>query len=305
MPLANDLTSFFDKNQARARDQLFDLLRIPSVSARSEHNADTARAAEWVAESLRGVGLTANVHATTGHPIVVGEWRGARRARRRCSSTATTTCSRPSRSSCGTARRSSRRCATARSSRAARSTTKASSSCTSRRSRRTSPARGKLPVNVIVLAEGEEEVGSDHLARVHRGARQGAARCDAVVISDSAMFAPGLAVASCRRCAASRISRSTCAVRRGSALGQLRRRRDESGDGARAHSRHDARRRAATSRSPVSTTTCATGAHVRDADEAAAVRREGISAKRRGRRRCSARRATRRSSGCGCGRPAR
>jgi acetylornithine deacetylase/succinyl-diaminopimelate desuccinylase-like protein len=59
MPLATDLTTFFDKNQARARDQLFDLLRLPSVSARSEHNADTARAAEWVAESLRGAGLTA------------------------------------------------------------------------------------------------------------------------------------------------------------------------------------------------------------------------------------------------------
>ena len=77
MPLANDLTTFFDKNQSRVRDELFDLLRIPSVSARSEHNADTARAAEWVANSLRAIGLTVAVHGTKGHPIVVGEWRGA------------------------------------------------------------------------------------------------------------------------------------------------------------------------------------------------------------------------------------
>jgi acetylornithine deacetylase/succinyl-diaminopimelate desuccinylase-like protein len=51
--------------------------------------------------------------------------------------------------------------------------------------------RGKLPVNIIVLAEGEEEVGSDHLAEfIEAHAKELA--CDAVVISDSAMFAPGL-----------------------------------------------------------------------------------------------------------------
>jgi acetylornithine deacetylase/succinyl-diaminopimelate desuccinylase-like protein len=51
--------------------------------------------------------------------------------------------------------------------------------------------RGKLPVNVIVLAEGEEEVGSEHLAAfIETNAAR--LRCNAVVISDSAMFAPGL-----------------------------------------------------------------------------------------------------------------
>jgi acetylornithine deacetylase/succinyl-diaminopimelate desuccinylase-like protein len=51
--------------------------------------------------------------------------------------------------------------------------------------------RGSLPVNVIVLAEGEEEVGSEHLEPfVREYARRLA--CDAVIISDSAMFAPGI-----------------------------------------------------------------------------------------------------------------
>jgi acetylornithine deacetylase/succinyl-diaminopimelate desuccinylase-like protein len=51
--------------------------------------------------------------------------------------------------------------------------------------------RGTLPVNVIVLAEGEEEVGSENLeAFVQQHAHD--LRCDAVVISDSSMFAPGL-----------------------------------------------------------------------------------------------------------------
>jgi len=51
--------------------------------------------------------------------------------------------------------------------------------------------RGRLPVNLVVLAEGEEEVGSAHLAPFIEKHRE-LLRCDAVVISDSAMFAPGL-----------------------------------------------------------------------------------------------------------------
>jgi acetylornithine deacetylase/succinyl-diaminopimelate desuccinylase-like protein len=50
---------------------------------------------------------------------------------------------------------------------------------------------GRLPVNVVVLAEGEEEVGSEHLAEFVE-ANAARLRCDAVVISDSAMFAPGV-----------------------------------------------------------------------------------------------------------------
>ena len=73
MPVAPDLEKFLAANQSRARDELFDLLRIPSVSARSEHNADTARAAEWVADSLRKIGFTTSIHETPGHPVVVGE----------------------------------------------------------------------------------------------------------------------------------------------------------------------------------------------------------------------------------------
>lgn len=49
---------------------------------------------------------------------------------------------------------------------------------------------GRLPCNVIVLAEGEEEVGSDHLAAFVE-AQASRLACDGVVISDSAMFAPG------------------------------------------------------------------------------------------------------------------
>jgi acetylornithine deacetylase/succinyl-diaminopimelate desuccinylase-like protein len=51
--------------------------------------------------------------------------------------------------------------------------------------------RGKLPVNVVVLAEGEEEIGSEHLSTFIES-NVSLLRADSVVISDSAMFAPGL-----------------------------------------------------------------------------------------------------------------
>src|SRR4051812_11630810 len=75
--VTSDLETYLSTHDARIRDELFDFLRIPSVSAKTEHDADTARAAEWMALSLRAAGLEASVHSTPGHPVVLGEWRGA------------------------------------------------------------------------------------------------------------------------------------------------------------------------------------------------------------------------------------
>jgi acetylornithine deacetylase/succinyl-diaminopimelate desuccinylase-like protein len=50
--------------------------------------------------------------------------------------------------------------------------------------------RGKLPLNVILLAEGEEEVGSANLENFI-SENQELLKADAAVISDSSMFAPG------------------------------------------------------------------------------------------------------------------
>ena len=52
-------------------------------------------------------------------------------------------------------------------------------------------AGGGLPVNLIILAEGEEEIGSQNLVPFVEANSKRLA-CDAVVISDTAMFAPGL-----------------------------------------------------------------------------------------------------------------
>ena len=74
---STDLNQFFDANYPRIREELFDFLRIPSVSAKSEHNGDVERAAEWLKKSLLDAGLEAAVHPTGGHPVVIGEWRKA------------------------------------------------------------------------------------------------------------------------------------------------------------------------------------------------------------------------------------
>lgn len=49
---------------------------------------------------------------------------------------------------------------------------------------------GSLPINVKVLIEGEEEIGSPHLAPLLEAHRERLA-ADVLVVSDSAMFAPG------------------------------------------------------------------------------------------------------------------
>jgi acetylornithine deacetylase/succinyl-diaminopimelate desuccinylase-like protein len=58
-------------------DQLKDLLRIPSVSAQPDHDADTRRAAEFLLQDLKTIGLKAELIETKRHPILYGEWLGA------------------------------------------------------------------------------------------------------------------------------------------------------------------------------------------------------------------------------------
>ncbi len=63
-----------EANKERFLDELIDLLRIPSVSARSEHKEDMVRCAEAVRSRLQqaGAGHT-EIYETAGHPIVYGE----------------------------------------------------------------------------------------------------------------------------------------------------------------------------------------------------------------------------------------
>ncbi len=57
--------------------ELAELLRIPSISTLPERAADMERAARWLAEHMKALGLEAQVHPTGGHPVVFGQWLAA------------------------------------------------------------------------------------------------------------------------------------------------------------------------------------------------------------------------------------
>ncbi|HEU5334571.1 MAG TPA: dipeptidase [Terriglobales bacterium] len=63
------------QNQQRFLSELKDLLRIPSVSTLPDHKEDVRRAAEFVAEEMKRIGLEhVEVIKTEGHPLVYGDW---------------------------------------------------------------------------------------------------------------------------------------------------------------------------------------------------------------------------------------
>ncbi|MEO6443671.1 MAG: dipeptidase [Gemmatimonadaceae bacterium] len=186
-----DTLRYLETHDARIHSELFDFLRIPSVSAQPAHAKDVSDAAEWLRDQCRQVGLDASIHPTGGHPIVLGEWRGA-------GPDAQTILvyghydvqpaepldlweSPPFEPTIRDGRIYARGSVD----------DKGQLFLHIKAIEAHLATRGKLPVNVIVLAEGEEEVGSEHLASFVE-ANADRLRCDGVVISDSAMFAPGL-----------------------------------------------------------------------------------------------------------------
>ena len=63
-----------EKNKDRFLDELLELLRIPSISARSEHKEDMKKCAEAVKSRLLEAGVDkAEIYSTDGHPVVYGE----------------------------------------------------------------------------------------------------------------------------------------------------------------------------------------------------------------------------------------
>lgn len=63
-----------DKNQQRFLDEMLELLRIPSISAKSERKEDMRKCAELVRQRLMDSGADkAEVMETAGHPVVYGE----------------------------------------------------------------------------------------------------------------------------------------------------------------------------------------------------------------------------------------
>ena len=67
--------NYLEEHREAFRERLLAFLRIPSISSLPEHKEDVARAAGWVAEGVREAGLeNVQILPTGGHPVVYGEW---------------------------------------------------------------------------------------------------------------------------------------------------------------------------------------------------------------------------------------
>jgi succinyl-diaminopimelate desuccinylase len=181
---------YIDGHTEAFRAELFELLRIPSVSADPTYAADVGRAAEWVRAQLDQIGLSSELVATGGHPIVyaesppvpgtpvalvyghydvqppdpLDEWESP-----------------PFEPAIRDGKVFAR----------GATDDKGQMLTHVKGLQSWLDAEGKLPLQVKLLIEGEEEVGSEHLEAF---LKQNAARlaCDCVVISDTSQFSPGV-----------------------------------------------------------------------------------------------------------------
>src|SRR6201996_9149300 len=77
--MSSPAIEFARQNQPRFLNELKDLLRIPSISTLPEHSGDVRRAAETLASEMRRIGLEKvrlieTEAGKTRHPLVYGEW---------------------------------------------------------------------------------------------------------------------------------------------------------------------------------------------------------------------------------------
>ena len=73
--MASPAVDFARSNQQRFLNELKDLLRIPSVSTLEEHKGDIQKAADFVANELRRIGMeNVEIIPTKGHPLIYADW---------------------------------------------------------------------------------------------------------------------------------------------------------------------------------------------------------------------------------------
>ncbi len=185
-----DLRTWLDANAERHLGELFDLLRIPSVSTDPNHAGDVRRAGEWVRDKLAAAGVHAELHDTPGHPIVYGEWLGAEGAPTvlvyghydvQPPDPLDEWVTGPFEPTVREGRIYARGATDDKGQMYAHLVAAEAHMA----------VNGRLPVNVKYVIEGEEEVGSKNLENYIRANKE-RLKADVVVISDTSMFAPGV-----------------------------------------------------------------------------------------------------------------
>jgi acetylornithine deacetylase/succinyl-diaminopimelate desuccinylase-like protein len=73
--IMSDFSKYLADNRKRFLDELIDFLRIPSVSNEEVYKSDVRSAANWLEAHLSGIGMeNVRIYETDGHPIVYGDW---------------------------------------------------------------------------------------------------------------------------------------------------------------------------------------------------------------------------------------
>jgi acetylornithine deacetylase/succinyl-diaminopimelate desuccinylase-like protein len=171
-------------------DELCEFLRIPSVSADAKHKADVVQAAKWTTEQFARLGFTVEIIPTDGHPLVFAQSPKISDAPRALVyghydvqpvdplEKWLTPPFEPSQRNGNLYARGA-------------SDDKGQLLTHVKGAEAWIKTKGKLPLNLKFLIEGEEEVGSHGLEKYVEKHGERLA-CDCVVISDGNQFAPGI-----------------------------------------------------------------------------------------------------------------
>ena len=74
----SNVISYIKENKSKYIEELQEFLKLKSISALPENNNDMQTTATFVGEKLKSAGLSkVSIYQTEGHPIVYGEWLGA------------------------------------------------------------------------------------------------------------------------------------------------------------------------------------------------------------------------------------
>lgn len=171
-------------------EDLFSFLRFPSISTDSSHTADVRNCADWLLAKLSANGLSTELHETPRHPIVVA--RNAHLLGRRTVliyghydvqpvDPLELWTSDPFEPEIRDGKIWAR----------GATDNKGQMLAHVLGVEKTLRENGDLPVNLIFLFEGEEEIGSPNLAAFLQQQRE-ELRCDVIAISDTGMVAPGV-----------------------------------------------------------------------------------------------------------------
>ncbi len=181
-------------------DRLLQFLRFPSVSTDADRKSDVAACADWLAAELRVNGLSAEVHPTAGHPIVLArnQHQPGRRTVLIYGHYDVQPVDEPAREH-GEPADPNRHWITPPFEPSIRDGVLFARGAADNKGQIFShitgiaealAEKGALPVNVILLIEGEEEIGSSNLEPFLVAQRADLA-CDIVAISDTGMIGRG------------------------------------------------------------------------------------------------------------------